>query len=83
MKFFDFKFLSKIFHKLTPLNSNFFCLGYSNMRGKKKLDELGFLVLCECIFSILVNLSWNKKKSYISCINLASSKLLMHKFSKF
>ena len=57
MKFFDFKFSSKLFHNLTPLISNFFCPTFLNTRGKKKLDEFGFQVLCECIFSNLVNLS--------------------------
>ena len=55
-KLFDFKLSSKLFHNSTPLNPNFFCPAFLNMRGKKKLDELGFLVLCECIFSNLVNL---------------------------
>ena len=62
MRFFYFEFLSNLFHNLTPLNSDFFYPAFFNKRGRKKLDELGFLVLCECFFSNLVNLSRNKKK---------------------
>ena len=53
--FFFFKISSKPFHNLTS-NSIFFCPAFLNTRGRKKLDELGFLVLRECIFYNLLNL---------------------------
>ena len=42
MKLFDFKFSSKLFQILTPLNSFFVCPALLNTQGKKKLSELGF-----------------------------------------
>ena len=65
MKFFNFKFSSKLLHNLTPVNSDFFCPAVLKTRGKKKLDDLGFLVLRKCIFSNLMNSSRSKKSSFI------------------
>ena len=65
IKFFNFKFLSKLFHNLTLLISDFFCTAVLYTGRSEKLDELGFLVLREYIFSNLMNSSQNKKVVFL------------------